>query len=110
MMGMSLACLPLLRPIGDAASTSPIVNWVKELVPSSLGGPSWNRTKGSGGNDRYVPTGSEEGLQPITHVTIGGTEHKIWVAPNAVHVTGGQKALKTDKQWKEPSLEMTDRP
>ncbi|KAK3984628.1 hypothetical protein QBC44DRAFT_336643 [Cladorrhinum sp. PSN332] len=111
LLGISLACLPLLRPIGDRASGSPIANWVKDLVPPSLRGSSWSRSKNSSSNDRYIPTGSEEGLQQLTHVTIGGTEHKVWVAPNAVHITGGQKAIRAaDKKRQETSFEMSSNP
>ncbi|KAK4222684.1 hypothetical protein QBC38DRAFT_489287 [Podospora fimiseda] len=107
LLGIALACLPLLRPIGDRASNSPIVSWVKDLVPSSLRGTSWSRSKNSSGNDRYIPTGSQEGFQQLTHVTIGGTEHKVWVAPNEVRVTGGQKAIRAaDKKWQDGSFEM----
>ncbi|KAK4167901.1 hypothetical protein QBC43DRAFT_125777 [Cladorrhinum sp. PSN259] len=104
---LSLACLPLLRPIGEKASESTLVKKIKGLCSSSFRGSSWTRSKTRSGNDRYTPTGSDEGLQQLTHITIGGTEHKMQVPSNAVHVTGGQKAIRAaDKKWQEISLDM----
>lgn len=88
-MGITLACLPLMRPLFEHVSPKTTLSYLKSLLRSS---GSRSTKDHSVGRQGYVETDSVEGLRTEAHVTGGKEEslhNKGWTGSKGIYVKRG---------------------
>ncbi|KAI2608560.1 uncharacterized protein GGS25DRAFT_490794 [Hypoxylon fragiforme] len=97
LIACSLACMPLLRPVSEKLSASPVVTWAKSWVTYSTSGSSrFGRGQQSG------DTGNDSLEGGLTVTTIGGGSNRFhWR-----RLSGDSRGIRVKYQVDQESVEM----
>jgi hypothetical protein len=99
LLACALACMPLLQPVANIATGSPVVSWAKSLVKSSR---SRSQASASHNNGSYVPAGSQEGL----HHTAYAIADKSGLGPASS--ASGDRGIYVNHQVEQSGFEMVN--